>query len=76
MNNKLCFTLIYFYIFKHNIIYPVDDCKKRWKNIKDTYNKKRRGRKLGTGSATREKPSKWILEDVLTFLDTAVYERQ
>lgn len=46
------------------------------KNIKDTYNKKRRSRKLGTGSATREKPSEWILEDVLTFLNTAVYERQ
>ncbi|CAI6374329.1 unnamed protein product [Macrosiphum euphorbiae] len=55
---------------------PVDDCKKRWKNIKDTYNKKRRGRKLGTGSATKEKPSKWILEDALSFIDTAIYERQ
>ncbi|XP_022160159.1 uncharacterized protein LOC111026387 [Myzus persicae] len=54
----------------------VDDCKKRWKNIKDTYNKKRRGRKLGTGSATKEKPSKWILEDALSFMDTAINERQ
>lgn len=42
----------------------------------DTYNKKRRGRKLGTGSATKEKPSKWILEDALSFMDTAIYERQ
>ncbi|XP_025425810.1 uncharacterized protein LOC112694528 [Sipha flava] len=55
---------------------PVDECKKRWKNIKDTYNKRRRSRKLGTGSATKEKPSKWILHDVLSFMDTSIYKRQ
>jgi len=35
----------------------VDDCKKRFKNMKDTYNKKRRSRKMGTGSAGKDKPS-------------------
>lgn len=38
--------------------------------------KKRRSRKLGTGSATKGNPSKWILEDVLSFMDKAIYERQ
>ncbi|KAL4149786.1 hypothetical protein QTP88_003650 [Uroleucon formosanum] len=32
--------------------------------------------RLGTGSATKEKPSKWILEDILSFMDTEIYERQ
>ncbi|KAE9521371.1 hypothetical protein AGLY_018193 [Aphis glycines] len=52
-----------------------EDCKKRWRSIKDTYNKKKRNRKLGTGSA-KDKPSKWMLADVLSFLDTTTYERQ
>ncbi|XP_060868458.1 uncharacterized protein LOC132943462 [Metopolophium dirhodum] len=53
----------------------VDDCKKRFKNMKDTYNKKRRSRKMGTGSAAKDKPSKWMLEDMLSFLDKTIYER-
>ncbi|KAF0712390.1 MADF domain-containing protein, partial [Aphis craccivora] len=40
-----------------------DDCKKRWKNIKDTYNKHKRNRKLGTRSSASNKPTKWVLAD-------------
>jgi len=57
-------------------LYIVDDCKKRWRNIKDTYNRKKRSRQMGTGSAAKNKPSKWQLADILSFLDVAVYERQ
>ncbi|KAL4112519.1 hypothetical protein QTP88_016290 [Uroleucon formosanum] len=46
--------------FSNELNKPVEDCKKRWRNIKDTYNKKRRGRTL----------------DVLSFMDKAIYERQ
>ncbi|XP_050065540.1 uncharacterized protein LOC126554514 [Aphis gossypii] len=53
----------------------VDDCKKRWRNIKDTYNRKKRSRNLGTGSAAKNKPTKWQLADILSFLDVAAYER-
>jgi len=31
---------------------------------------------MGTGSAAKNKPSKWQLADILSFLDVAVYERQ
>lgn len=44
--------------------------------MKDTYNKNKRSRKVGTGSATRKKPSKWQLSDILSFLDVATYERE
>lgn len=44
--------------------------------MKDTYNKKRRSQKMGTGSAAKDKPSKWMLEDSLSFLDKTLYERQ
>ncbi|KAL4113979.1 hypothetical protein QTP88_017522 [Uroleucon formosanum] len=53
----------------------IDDCKKRWRNIKDTYNRKKRSRHLGTGSAAKNKPTKWQLADILSFLDVAAYER-
>ncbi|CAI6353330.1 unnamed protein product [Macrosiphum euphorbiae] len=53
----------------------VDECKKRWKNIKDTYNKHKRNRKLGTGSSASNKPTKWVLADSLSFLDVVSYER-
>jgi len=44
--------------------------------MKDTYNKNKRRRQLGTGSVARKKPSKWPLSDILSFLDVATYERQ
>ncbi|KAL4149525.1 hypothetical protein QTP88_003458 [Uroleucon formosanum] len=53
----------------------VDDCKKRWKNMKDTYNKNKRSRKLGRGSSTKNKLTKWALTDALSFLDVCFYER-
>lgn len=57
------------------IIFLVNECKKRWKNIKDTYNRKKRNMKMGTGSSAKNKPSKWPLSDVLSFLDAPSYER-
>ncbi|XP_022161884.1 uncharacterized protein LOC111027775 [Myzus persicae] len=50
----------------------VDDCKRRWKNIKDTYNRNKR--KLGTGSAASSK-KKWILADRVSFLNSVDNER-
>jgi len=44
--------------------------------MKDTYNRKKRSRYLGTGSAAKYKPTKWQLADILSFLDMAAYERQ
>lgn len=43
--------------------------------MKDTYNKHRRSRKLGTGSSANNKPTKWVLTEVLSFLDVVSYER-
>ncbi|CAI6349040.1 unnamed protein product [Macrosiphum euphorbiae] len=50
----------------------IDDCKRRWKNIKDTYNRNKR--KLGTGSASSSK-KKWILADRVSFLNSVNNER-
>ncbi|KAL1487870.1 hypothetical protein ABEB36_015520 [Hypothenemus hampei] len=53
-----------------NILHQrVDDCKKRWKNIRDTFNRRKRIGKLGTGSARNMKRSKWFLSDTLSFLN-------
>jgi len=57
------------------IIISVDDSKKRWKNMKDTYNRNKKNRKLGTGSSTKNKQTKWALADTLSFLDVCSYER-
>lgn len=51
------------------MFFIVYDCKKRWKNMKDTYNKRKRISKLSTGSSTKKKPSKWLLSNVLSFID-------
>ncbi|XP_022166411.1 uncharacterized protein LOC111030965 isoform X2 [Myzus persicae] len=52
----------------------VEDCKKRWRNIKDTYQKRvRKGN--GTGSSALSKPKHWPLADMLTFLGKADYKR-
>ncbi|CAI6347043.1 unnamed protein product [Macrosiphum euphorbiae] len=53
----------------------VDDCKKRWKNMKDTYNKNKRNKKLGTGSFLKNKPTKWALAGTLSFMDVCSYEQ-
>ncbi|XP_025191585.1 transcription factor Adf-1-like [Melanaphis sacchari] len=49
-----------------------DECKKRWKNIRDTYNRNKR--KLGTGSARTSK-KKWPLAAHISFLDGVECER-
>eukprot|EP00102_Acyrthosiphon_pisum_P006861 XP_003240720.1 PREDICTED: transcription factor Adf-1-like [Acyrthosiphon pisum] len=49
-----------------------EDCKKRWRNIRDTY--MRNKKKLGTGSSALSK-KKWALADNLTFLNNVEYER-
>ncbi|CAI6355788.1 unnamed protein product [Macrosiphum euphorbiae] len=52
----------------------VEDCKKRWRNIKDTYHKRvKKG--MGTGSSALSKPKNWPLADMLTFLGKADYKR-
>lgn len=55
------------------LYYVVDDCKKRWKNMRDTY--MRQKKKLPTGSAASDK-KKWPLMEHLSFLDTVEYERK
>ncbi|KAL4083006.1 hypothetical protein QTP88_028336 [Uroleucon formosanum] len=50
----------------------VDDTKKRWKNIRDSYSRNKR--KPGTGSAASNK-KKWSLAPHLSFLDRVEYER-
>ncbi|XP_030747944.1 uncharacterized protein LOC115876344 [Sitophilus oryzae] len=52
----------------------LDDCKKRWKNIKDTYNRRRK-KKKSTGSAALPKQAKWALADMLSFLDQTEHKR-
>eukprot|EP00102_Acyrthosiphon_pisum_P021181 XP_016658391.1 PREDICTED: uncharacterized protein LOC107883240 [Acyrthosiphon pisum] len=44
--------------------------------MKDTYNRHKRNRKLGTGSSALSKPTKWALSDALSFLDVVLYERE
>jgi len=50
----------------------VDDTKKRWKNIRDSYSRNKR--KPGTGSAATKK--KWNLAPHLSFLDRVMSERK
>lgn len=45
-----------------------DECKKRWKYIRDSYNRFRRKNKVGTGSAAQSKNSKNQLYERLNFL--------
>ncbi|XP_050064617.1 uncharacterized protein LOC126553509 [Aphis gossypii] len=49
----------------------IDDCRKRWKNIRDTYLKQKK--KLPTGSAAPHKKPRYTMN--LSFLDTFEYER-
>lgn len=55
------------------IKFVVDETKKRWKNIRDSYSRNKR--KPGTGSAGSSK-KKWSLAIHLTFLDQVEYERE
>lgn len=57
------------------LLFSVDDCKKRWRNIKDTY-QKRLKKKKGTRSSALIKPKHWPLADMLTFLGKTDYKRK
>lgn len=61
-----------FHLIYHGT-FSVDDCKKRWRNIKDTYMKIRRSNNP-TGSPAQPK-TKWPLYGQLCFLDNVSYER-
>ncbi|XP_078034503.1 uncharacterized protein LOC144468711 [Augochlora pura] len=50
------------------------DCKRRWRNIRDTYLKLKRGRKYGTGSVVQPR-SKWPLLKHLSFLNNVWFRR-
>ena len=51
------------------------DCKKRWRNIRDTFMKIKRGNKHGRGSTAKPK-SKWPLLQQLGFLDNVTSEKR
>ena len=57
------------------LIISVDDCKYRWRNIRDTYMKHKRCSKYGTGSAAQPK-TKWALLSSLQFLERVPIERR
>ncbi|XP_016657924.1 uncharacterized protein LOC107883066 [Acyrthosiphon pisum] len=43
--------------------------------MKDTYNKNKRNRKLGTGSFSKNKQTQWALAGTLSFMEVCSYER-
>lgn len=51
-----------------------DQCKKRWRNIKDTYDRKKH-KKTGSEATSTKKGKKWSLEEKLSFLRTAEEHR-
>ncbi|XP_050298531.1 uncharacterized protein LOC126737593 [Anthonomus grandis grandis] len=53
-----------------------EECKIRWKNIRDNYFKNKRKQKLGTGSAASSRPTKWTLLELLKFLELVKTERR
>ncbi|XP_046396717.1 transcription factor Adf-1-like [Ischnura elegans] len=48
----------------------MDACKKRWKNIRDAYNRSKRERKRGNGFLSPARYTKWMVSDVLSFLES------
>lgn len=64
---------LYFIITIIIILYIIiNDCNKRWKNIRDTYKKQKK--RLPTESVASEK--KWPLMENLLFLDIVEYQRK
>ncbi|KAG8227316.1 hypothetical protein J437_LFUL006757 [Ladona fulva] len=55
---------------------PVEGCKSRWKNIRDTFMRQKRINKLPTGSARTKILRKWHLEEQLAFLTHVECERK
>lgn len=43
--------------------------------MKDKNNKNKKNGKLGTGSSSKHKKTKWVLADTLSFMDVWSYER-
>lgn len=56
------------------IFFSGEDCKKRWKSLRDSYFRCKNKMKKGTGSAATKIP-KWHLYDRLTFLSVVHRER-
>lgn len=52
-----------------------NDCNKRWKYIRDSYNKCKHKNKLPTGSSASFKTTKWMLYERLRFLKKKPTER-
>ncbi|KAF5283967.1 hypothetical protein FQR65_LT13659 [Abscondita terminalis] len=52
------------------------ECRKKWKLIRDSYNRYKRKQKHSTGSAAPPKNSKWQFYDRLRFLENIPSERQ
>lgn len=60
--------LIYFF--------SAGDCKKRWRNIRDTYIKRKKNLKSTPESFQSNKPPRWSLVSQLSFLDTVLQEKE
>lgn len=54
----------------------VEECKNRWKNIRDSFMRRKRNSKLPTGSARAKKLRKWHLEEHLSFINKVEFERE
>lgn len=52
-----------------------NECKKRWKHIRDSYNRCKRKNKLPTGSSASSKTTKWMMFERIRFLDNIPIER-
>lgn len=52
----------------------VNECKTRWKSLRDTYNRKKKNLKQGTGSSAGPS-SRWEHYESMAFLDTVENER-
>lgn len=65
------YSLLYLIFF----IYIDEDCKKRWRSIRDHYKRLKREEKLGTGSAAR-KTKIWPLLTNLSFITNVSEERR
>lgn len=66
----------YIKIFVIKNFFLTEECKFRWKNIRDNYFKNKRKQKLGTGSAASSRPIKWTLFEHLKFLELVKTERR
>ncbi|XP_033228670.1 transcription factor Adf-1-like [Belonocnema kinseyi] len=54
---------------------PVEECKSRWRNVRDTFMRRKRSQKISTGSARSRKRRRWFLEGSLDFLHQVENEK-